>query len=93
MTVSASRSWRQLGAARPLVLSDIAVFRELTEGRGLYADPADSHALAKTIGEVLANPKRQAALVAYGDARVRAFGFGRLAGEVERLYETVLAAS
>jgi glycosyltransferase involved in cell wall biosynthesis len=82
-----------MAARRPLVLSDIPVFRELTESRGAYFPPEDSQAMADGIARVLDSPARQAELVAYGDERVRAFGFDELARQLGNLYETVLAGS
>ena len=38
-----------MAASRPLACSDIAVFRELTEGQAAYFDPLDSAAMASAI--------------------------------------------
>jgi len=75
-----------MAAQRPLVLSDIPVFRELTEGRGAYFPPQNSEAMAALIGDVLSNAERQEQLVAYGNERVQAFTFPRLATEVGQVY-------
>lgn len=79
-----------MAAGRPIILSDIPVFRELTEGRGVYFKPNDTTEMATTIAGVLSSPARQSDIVAYGEQRVRAFSFLNLAAQVERLYESLL---
>lgn len=75
-----------MAASRPLVLSDIAVFRELTEGQGCYFTPTDGIACAGRIEALRSDPGLSAALVAYGDRRVADFAFPTLAEEVYALY-------
>lgn len=75
-----------MAAGRPLVTSDIPVFREVTEGQGRYFavdDPADAAAAIKC---VWTDPVERARLVAYGHVRVRDFDFDRLADQVAALY-------
>ena len=79
-----------MAAGRPLVLSDTAVFRELTEGQGAYFPAEDSHALAGAIQAVLHDQEAQRALVAYGDRRVADFTFPALAARVESVYRAVV---
>ena len=81
-----------MAARRPLILSDIPVFAELTEGQGATFNPLDADAIARAIAEVLASPARQQALISYGDHRVRDFGFVHLAGQVETAYRQALDA-
>lgn len=81
-----------MAAQRPLILSDIPVFAELTEGQGATFNPLDAGAIARAIAEVLASPARQQALISYGDRRVRDFGFDHLAGQVESAYRQALAS-
>ena len=75
---------------RPLVLSDIKVFRELTQDRGYYVPADDSAAMARGIADLLADPKRQRELVAYGERRVSDFAFPELAEQVARVYRALL---
>ncbi|QAY77035.1 glycosyltransferase family 1 protein [Sphingosinicella sp. BN140058] len=77
-----------MAARRPLVLSDIPVFRELTEDKGAYFPPDDAVAMAATIRDVLASPDRQQALVAYGERRIADFTFPALARQVEQVYKS-----
>lgn len=78
-----------MAARRPIVLSDTPVFRELTEGRGIYFQPHDSDALASEVGRILSSAAAQDAVVAYGTARVSDFEFETLAAQVEQIYATV----
>ncbi len=79
-----------MAARRPLALSDIPVFRELTEGQGAYFPPDDSAAMAAVIEGILSSPVEQERLVGYGDRRVRAFSFSNLAAQVEQVYRSLL---
>ncbi len=80
-----------MAARRPIVLSDIPVFRELTEGKAAYFPPHEPRAMAAKIEEILSCPARQAEIVAYGDRRVSDFTFHSLAAQVEHLYERLAA--
>ncbi len=75
-----------MAARRPLVTSDIAVFREVTEDRGRYFPVSDSASAAAAIDGVWNDPAEQARLVAYGDHRVGDFAFERLADRIAALY-------
>ena len=79
-----------MAAHRPILLSDIPVFRELTQNQGAYFPPHDSRALAQEIGDLLSNEERRRVLVDYGDSRVPAFAFAKLAAEVELVYRRLL---
>lgn len=78
-----------MAARRPLVCSDLPVFRELTQGQAAYFPPLDTIAMAAQIASVLDSPERQSAIVSYGEARVRDFSFSKLASEVERLHDSL----
>ncbi len=75
-----------MALARAVLLSDLPVFREITEDRGIYFPPADSAAMAAAIATLWTDPAACDRLVDYGDERVTAFGFLALAGELEQLY-------
>ena len=79
-----------MAARRPLVLSDIPVFRELTEGRGAYFPPDDSHAMAEALAGMLSDRRQQREWVAYGAARVRDFAFLNLAARLGQLYRLLV---
>ncbi|HJQ16820.1 MAG TPA: glycosyltransferase family 1 protein [Allosphingosinicella sp.] len=75
-----------MAARRPLVLSDIPVFRELTEGQGTYFPPKRPDIMADVLASMMADPERQRRSIDYGMARVRDFAFPKLAAQVEQLY-------
>lgn len=77
-------------AERPVVLSDIPVFRELTQNRGCYFPANDDAAMASGIAALLKDEQRQRELVDYGKGRVRDFSFARLAAEVENVHRMVV---
>jgi glycosyltransferase involved in cell wall biosynthesis len=79
-----------MAARRPLVVSDLPVFVELTEGIGCYFPPSNAAAMTDAIGSVLDDPELERDLVAYGDTRMRAFGFDQLAAQVEDVYRRIL---
>jgi glycosyltransferase involved in cell wall biosynthesis len=79
-----------MAAHRPLILSDTAVFRELTEQRLSYFPPGDAGAIADAIASLLDRPDVQREFVDYGSQRVSAFGFSALSRQVEAVYEAAL---
>jgi glycosyltransferase involved in cell wall biosynthesis len=81
-----------MAAGRPLVVSDIPVFRELSEDRVLFFDPHDPTALADNIMRVHADPALAASIAAYGRDRVGDFAFDVLAEQMVHLYRRLLSA-
>jgi glycosyltransferase involved in cell wall biosynthesis len=79
-----------MAAHRPLVTSDIAVFQELTEGRGAYFPPDDASAIAAQIARLLDDQQLASDLVRYGDTRIADFGFPSLAAQLSALYQTLV---
>lgn len=75
-----------MAADRPMILSDIPVFRELTLDRGVYFSPDDPEAAAAAIGRVWQNPEEAARQRWLGAARLPDFGFDRLADQVAAIY-------
>jgi glycosyltransferase involved in cell wall biosynthesis len=75
-----------MGAERPMVLSDISVFREITQNQGIYFSPDDAEAMASAIETVLTSSSERARLIGYGKERVKAFSYQKLAGQLECLY-------
>ena len=82
-----------MAAGRPMVLSDIPVFREITEGQGVYFPHDDCEAMASAIELVLSSGLERARLIEYGNERVQAFSFQSLAAQVEGLYRTLTPQS
>jgi glycosyltransferase involved in cell wall biosynthesis len=78
-----------MAARRPMVLSDIPVFREITQDTGVYFPPRDVESMACAIENVLSSCSERARLVQYGNERVQAFSFHNLAGRLESLYRSL----
>jgi glycosyltransferase involved in cell wall biosynthesis len=82
-----------MAAGRPMVLSDIPVFREITENRGIYTPHNDDRAMARAIGKILASNNERKRLIEYGKKRVRDFSFNTLAAKLEGVYKSLIAHS
>lgn len=79
-----------MAANRPMVLSDIPVFREITEDQGFYFPPESSDSMATAMQAVLCSNAEQQRLVDYGQKRIEAFNYEILAGQVKQLYESMM---
>ena len=79
-----------MAAGRPMVLSNLRVFREITQDRGIYFPCDDSGAMAHAIEEVLYSSDKRRRLVEYGNSRVQDFSFHSLAAQVESLYRLLI---
>jgi glycosyltransferase involved in cell wall biosynthesis len=79
-----------MAARRPLVLSDITVFREITEDQSVYFPHDDIEAMAFAIEKVLSSSTERTRQIEYGNERVRAFSFQSLAGQLEGLYRALI---
>lgn len=79
-----------MAAGRPMVLSDIPVFREITQDRGFYFAPHDVESLADAIEKVLSSDSVASSLIEYGNQRVKAFGFQGLAAQMECVYRSLV---
>jgi glycosyltransferase involved in cell wall biosynthesis len=75
-----------MAAGVPTVLSDIAVFKEITENKGVYFPHDEPEAIAEAIESTLSSSERCRALTQYGDRRVLDFSFTALSGQVANLY-------
>ena len=82
-----------MAAHKPVVTSDIAVFRELTCGNGVYFAPDAPRGAAAVIDRLMSEPIARARLVAFADTRVGDFDFTRLAGELAALQAQVIRAA
>ncbi|WP_290890458.1 glycosyltransferase family 1 protein [Arenimonas sp.] len=77
-----------MAAGRPMVLSNIDVFREITQQKGTYFPPADVDAMAEAMAKVLSSGTEQARIIGYGLTRINDFSYRRLAEQVKVLYES-----
>ena len=73
-------------AARPLVLSDIATFRELWDGAAVFVPPRDAAALAAALEALLADPPRRAALGTAAAVRARRYTVEAMAAGMACVY-------
>lgn len=79
-----------MAAQRPMVLSDLPVFREITEHQGFYFSPESADSMASAMHAVLSSSAEQQRLVDYGRRRIDAFGYKNLASQVKSLYESMM---
>ena len=82
-----------MAAGRPMVLSDIDVFREITEQQGVYFSPTDIDGMAAAMAHVLASRAEQQRVIAYGNRRISDFAYGHLARQVRLLYQSLIQPS
>jgi glycosyltransferase involved in cell wall biosynthesis len=78
-----------MAAERPMVLSDIPVFREITQNKGVYFPHDDAEAMSAAIQTVLSSTSERKRLVEYGKERVKAFSFQSLSGQLASLYDSL----
>ena len=76
----------------PMVLSDISVFREITQDAGVYFPHDSKDAMAQAIETTLASQERMDALVTYGQRRVQDFSFDRLSAQLVELYKSLMTS-
>lgn len=79
-----------MAARRPMVLSDIPVFREITQDRGVYFPPDDAERMASAIEKTLASTEDRSRLVDYGSERIKAFDFPSLGARLADAYRAAL---
>lgn len=78
-----------MAAGTPMALSDIPVFREITENKGVYFQHGNVDAMASAIESILSSTERRASLVEYGRQRVKSFSFQSVAEQVEHVYKNL----
>jgi glycosyltransferase involved in cell wall biosynthesis len=74
----------------PMVLSDIPVFREITQNQGVYFAYDKVHELVSAIETVLYSDAERRRLVSYGVKRAKDFSFDAVAADMEALYRRLL---
>lgn len=78
-----------MAADCPVVLSDIPVFKEITQGQGVYFEHNDPESIATVIDEVLASDSERSRLIQYGRERVQDFSFRKVSMDLEGVYRTL----
>jgi glycosyltransferase involved in cell wall biosynthesis len=76
-----------MAAQRPMVLSDLPVFREITEDHSIYFQHDDVEAIANAVELGLTGNTQRSSMVEYGNRRVEYFGFEKLANQLAAVYE------
>ena len=79
-------------AATPLVLADIATFRELWDGAAIFFDPTDPLALAHRLDALSRDPARRSALGRAAQARAATLTPDAQLSAMLRLYRRLAAA-
>lgn len=77
-----------MAAGRPMVLSDIAVFREITQNHGIYFPYDDVQLMASAIETGLSSSVERTRLIDYGNERIKDFSFINLAAQIVSLYKS-----
>ena len=70
----------------PLILSNIDVFKEITQNKGIYFDPYDPSDIARCIKETLMDENLIQEIKDYGSRRVKDFDFDNLSREFKNFY-------
>ena len=78
-----------MAAKRPMVISDIPVFKEITQGKGAYFSHDNSDSIAHSVEEVLSSSVESSRLIRHGRERVLDFGFERIADALENVYRSL----
>ena len=77
-----------MAAKRPMVISDIPVFKEITQGKGAYFSHDNSDSIAASIDEVLSSATEQSRLIDYGSDRVLVFSYKNISMNLAQLYKS-----
>lgn len=78
-----------MAAGIPMVTSDIPVFKEITEGQGVYFSPSEVDGISDAIQRTLESSADRANLVRYGRDRVRDFSVDRVSEQLASLYSGI----
>lgn len=73
---------------KPIVLSQIPVFEEITQMKCLYFNPADHSSIANALEKMIFNKELAKASIDYGAKRINDFSFTNIASELKSLYIT-----
>lgn len=79
-----------MAAGCPMVLSNLPVFKEITEGQATYFLPESATSIADAIELCLNSSEDRERMKRYGAKRIADFGFDQLAGQVCQIYQSYL---
>jgi glycosyltransferase involved in cell wall biosynthesis len=74
--------------SKPFILSNLEVFKEITENQGVYFDPLSPESIANVTDSTLNNSKFLNELAIYGKKRVADFDFKNLATQIKKIYSS-----
>jgi glycosyltransferase involved in cell wall biosynthesis len=75
-----------MAAGKSMVISDIPVFREITQDQAAYFDPASPRSIAAAIRRTLESADDRSRMIEYGRLRVRDFSYAEAAAQLRELY-------
>ncbi len=78
-----------MAAGTPMVLSDLEIFREITEGKAIYFDHRSVEAIADAVELGVSSQERREEMIAYGSRRVQDFAFGALAAQLAAVHKSL----
>ncbi len=79
-----------MAAGVPMVLSDIPVFREITQNKSVYFPNDNAESMADAIENILSSKNECNRLIEYGSERVSDFSFPALASQIKYLYQSLM---
>ncbi|HFE39059.1 MAG TPA: glycosyltransferase family 1 protein [Gammaproteobacteria bacterium] len=82
-----------MAAQRPMVLSNLPVFEEITEGQSIYFPAGNVEAMADAIELGLSSNEARDRMVEYGSRRVAEFSFDKLADGLAQVHSYFCASS
>ena len=77
-----------MASGKPILLSDIDVFRELTENQYIYVNPFSVKAIQNGIERMLEDKFLINSQISYNLKRVREFSYSQIADEMLKIYST-----
>jgi glycosyltransferase involved in cell wall biosynthesis len=81
-----------MAAKRPMALSNLDVFREVTQGQAIYFNPIIISDIADAIEFVIESPEVAEKMVRYGETRLKDFSFSRLAKQLAIVYRSIASS-
>lgn len=82
-----------MAAGKPMALSDIPVFREITAGDSAFFSPLDPYDMARVIQRVLASRYEKPSLLSHQSERLKAYNYSSIASQYENLYRDLFATA
>ncbi len=75
---------------KPIALSSLPVFREITEDQAIYFPPNDIEGMAYAIESALTSEELREKIIKYGCKRIQDFSFQTLAKEMVNIYRDLI---